>query len=277
MRRVAVLGSTGWLGSAVVERVLRDQENEVLMLDRRMLEGVGPERLGELLAPDADLSVINCVGVIRGTDSAIIEANLSFVENLVKALTPTSAHLVQIGSAAEYGDPASSLPISEDHRCAPLTLYGRTKLQATALAMTRPDWTVVRPFNGVDANMTAINPLREIREKVRTAQATSGGVELWSAQTVRDHVSRTFLAESLHLAAENRPAGIYNLCSGVGLSYRELTEAMMEVAGGRLPIRDLRQESGIASVVGDPARWTKASGLAEALSASEVAALVMAG
>lgn len=277
MPRIAVLGGSGWLGSRVLLELAGSPGIEVFSPPRSAVEGATPHDLRSLLNPESSLAVVNCVGVIRGTDQQIEDANLTFVRALVDAIAGSGAHLVQLGSAAEYGDPGTADQIAETTPTLPLTTYGRSKVQATALVTESDDWCVVRPFNGVDRDMTPINPLREIRDKVRAAREHGGEVELWSAGTVRDHVSRGFLARSLAWAAIERPPGVFNLCSGVGLSYLELTEAMAETSGGRLPIRDLSQDTGIRAVVGDPASWWGVSGLSEAMDAEQVAALVMSG
>lgn len=278
MARVAVLGASGWLGSALLAHLSDAHPSLKLHAPARQeLEEATPGALRDLLRPDTDLAVVNAVGVIRGDDAAIERANLDFVDRLVTALESEAAHLVQIGSAAEYGDPGSASPVPETQPAAPLTLYGCTKWEATQRVTGRSDWVVLRPFNGIDRMMTVINPLREIRDKVRAVRRSGGDVELWSAETTRDHVSRGFLVHSLAHAALERSAGVFNLCSGVGLSYRRITEAMAEVSGGRLPIRDLRREAGIPAVVGDPAAWSRETGLAEALTARQVAELVMSG
>ena len=277
MPRIAVLGGSGWLGSRLLAELGDAPGVEVISPPRIAVEGATPAGLRSLLSPDESLAVVNCVGVIRGTDEQIDSANLDFVRVLMQSLEGSGAYLVQVGSAAEYGDPGSADPIPETRPTHPVTVYGRSKALATALVHDRSDWCVVRPFNGIDRDMTPINPLGEIREKVRAARESGGEVELWSAATVRDHVSRDFLARSLAWAARERPAGVFNLCSGVGLSYREIAEAMAEISGGRLPIRDLARESGIPAVVGDPSAWRGSSGLSEAMDAEQVAALVMSG
>ena len=78
--------------------------------------------------------------------------------------------------------------------------------------------------------------------------------------TVRDHVSRAFLTRSLAWAAVERPAGMFNLCSGVGLTYREIAEAMARSAavGSRSGIS--ARETGIPAVVGDPTAWRRSRG-----------------
>lgn len=269
MSRVVVLGAGGWLGSATWT-ALRD-DPDARGFGREALAGASAGQLRVLLDPTEDLVVVNAVGRLRGTDEELEEPNLRFAAQLVEALLGTGAHLVHLGSAAEYGDQGdAAIPETAERR--PTSTYGRCKARASDLVLAEPTWCVLRPFNVIDVDMVPENPIAIIRDDVAMAD---GLVTLPAAAARRDHVSRAFVATSIARAARDRMAGTFNLCSGVGLRYDAIAEAIAARMGVAVQIRDL-DRPGIRTVVGSPDAWLAATGMQEALDADGVAGLVLA-
>ena len=265
---IAVLGAGGWLGSSIWGELSGD--DGARSLGRAELAQRNADELRELLRPDPHLTVVNAVGRLRGAEGELADANLRFVARLVEALRGTGAHLVHLGSAAEYGDQGQTL-ITERATAAPATAYGRLKAEASALVLTEPSWCVLRPFNVIDRSMVPENPVGIIRAQV----LAGGSVDLPAATARRDHVSRSFVAASVARAARDRVAGAFNLCSGIGVTYTEIAAAIARASGADITVTDL-DRPGIRTVVGDPTAWQTATGLREALDADDVAGLVLA-
>jgi NDP-hexose 4-ketoreductase len=274
--RVAVLGGGGWLGRALIEQLASDGRPGLLVPPREQVATADPADLRALLRPAPDLVVVNLVGARRGTPAELAAANAELPARLVEALAGSGAHLVHAGSAAEYGDPGSSDPVGERHAAHPAGDYGRTKLAGSLAVLTHPQACVLRVFNIVGRDLPDGSVVAEILAKVARARATGGAVELLSAQDVRDYVRRDFVLASIRHALGARTAGLFNVCSGTGVSYEALVEALAEATGGTLPVHD-RAEPGIRAVVGDPAAWREASGLAERLDATAIARIVVTG
>lgn len=274
MSRIAIIGSSGWLGAAITQELREIGEVECIGRDWT----VDHQGLRERLRPNAGLVVVNAAGLLRGTVEQLNEANLALALRVVDALDGTGAHLIQLGSPAEYGDPGGAEPIPECAVPRPLTDYGWAKHRSSTAVLERPEWCVLRPFNVVDVDMVAVNPVgvirEQVREQVRRAGPSGGEIVLPAARAVRDHVSRAFIARSVRSAVQSRVGGAFNLCSGLGLSYQAIAEAIASELGVDLGIRD-EDLPGIKAVVGDPSRWYKASGLAEALDAAALARLVL--
>lgn len=266
MTRVVVLGAGGWLGRAILRALLAQEAGTGL--GRSQLEGKTAAQLRTLLEPDGHLVVVNAVGRLRGSEDELIEPNVEFPGRLVRALDGTGAHLVHLGSAAEYGDHGEE-PISERAVLRPRTPYGRFKAEASMKVLDRTEWCVLRPFNVVDASMVPENPVAVIRDAIRSARS----IELPAQHARRDHVSRTFVASSVVAAARSRVEGAFNLCSGVALDYGTIAMAIGARLGKQPALVDLHRP-GIPVVVGDPSVWAGTSGLSEAMDAEAVADLV---
>jgi NDP-hexose 4-ketoreductase len=275
--RIAVLGGSGWMGRALLGRLRgRAPGIELLAPSRELLDRADRQGLRALLRPDPELAVVNLAGARRGEPHELAEVNADLPARLVDALADSGARLVHLGSAAEYGDPGSSAPVREDQPARPAGEYGRTKLAGTLAVLGAPRSCVLRPFNIVDRHLPEGSVVAEILGKIARAREGGGEVELLSAQDVRDYVSLDFVLVSILHALDSDAAGLFNVCSGTGVSYESLTIALAGATGGTLPVRD-RGEPGIRAVVGDPTAWQRASGLAEHLAPTDIARIVTAG
>lgn len=273
MPRLVVLGASGWLGSAVATSV-KALDPATTTPSRTDLRDCSVAALRAVLAPADDLVVLNLVGLVRGTDAQFAESNERFVLALVEALAETGAYLVHAGSPAEYGDPGGTAPIPESHPLRPASEYGHSKAAASEAVLAHAEWCVLRPFNVIDYDMAPTNPIAVIRDQVRASVASGDPVRLPAAHAVRDHVSRDFVARSFVSAVHARYRGAFNLCSGIGIAYADIAKSMAAHLGGGVDIVD-DDSPGIRVVIGDPAAWTKTSGLVESMDADRIAGLVL--
>lgn len=272
MTRTVLVGGSGWLGSAILRHLQAD--GPVRTLSRSELADERPEHLVDLLQPGPDLVVVNAGGRLRGTSQELTRDNVTLPLRLVEVLAGTGAYLLHLGSPAEFGDPQGTRPIPPTQAAQPVSDYGRSKAVASLAVLAHDVWGVLRPFNVIDRDMIPGNPVAIIRAQVWVAAATGTAIELPAAEAVRDHVSREFVAASVARAARDRLPGAFNLCSGIGLSYRAIAEALLRRLGVTAEIVDL-DLPGIKVVVGDPTTWREVTGLAEAMDADGVAALVV--
>jgi nucleoside-diphosphate-sugar epimerase len=184
---------------------------------------------------------------------------------MATALAGSGAHLVHVGSAAEYGVPADPRPLSEESVCSPTSDYGVTKLSGTqAVLDAMPTATVLRPFNVVDADLPHGSPMSDIGDRISRAITSQTPVEVLAASTIRDYVSRQFVIESISAAARLRPAGVFNVCSGVGVSTGDIARMVLDDRQMPNAITS-SDDSQSSTIIGDPTRWRALTGLAEAL------------
>ena len=101
------------------------------------------------------------------------------VAKLLSVLAHTSAHLVHLGSAAEYGPSTDWGPVHETSAVRPVSEYGTTKLAATELICEAVEdgqvsATVLRVFNAIGAgNPTSTLVGRAVRALREAVQAGS--------------------------------------------------------------------------------------------------------
>jgi nucleoside-diphosphate-sugar epimerase len=137
MRRIAIVGASGFVGSTLVERLLAQGQDEVLPLIHSSGNAMRLARLGidlpavDLLAPDEiDAALQGCTHVVNcalGSADAI-------VKGLQHLLAASRKHKVErfihLSSVLVYGDPPPSDSVHEDAQTSPAKgTYGWLKLQ----------------------------------------------------------------------------------------------------------------------------------------------------
>lgn len=206
-------------------------------------------------------------------------ANVELVERLARTCHEVGAGLVTLGSAAEYGAPVGPLAAESDPP-RPTSPYGRSKLAATQSVLGQVDAglcaTVVRMFNLVGADRPGADPISDFARAVNALPASGGAVHPYDSSLVRDLMGLGRAADMvLDLCEHVGEAPLVNLCSGRGVSFRELIEAMAEVRGVPVRVEDT-SPGGIPRVVGDPRLLFRLVGVQEPQTVRELAALAVA-
>ena len=174
VRPIVVIGASGWLGRAVaaeaaatalgVVSVGRSAGSDVEITSYDVAD------LNAILRSLAPQSVINCAGLVRGSAADLRAANVDLVRSVVAAARDLPLRFVQIGSAAEYGDPGSHGPVDEGAGLRPTSEYGRSKALAAELALrSGVDAVVARVFNVAGPEPAPGSLLADFLRKVETA------------------------------------------------------------------------------------------------------------
>ncbi len=255
---LVVVGADGWIG----RRLVQTATQPVTGLVRRLADDTATGGK-HVLAPDLasithqiqrlrPSAVINSAGRTRGDLTELMAANVEVTAALLAVCTSVGARLVQLGSAAEYGDPGPD-PVAEDAICRPTSDYGRTKLRATELVLAEAahGHRVLRVFNVVGAAPPMVGPVAELVRGVRALPVEGGRLELGNAATVRDFVPIDVVVQvALVIAGGTDVPPLLNVCSGRGTSFRELATALGDATGRSFELVSL-DWPGIPVVVGD--------------------------
>jgi len=137
MRRVAVIGASGFVGSTVVERLLVQAQDEVRPLIHSSGNAWRLARLGLelqtvdlLVQGDIDVALRGCTHVVNCALGST-EAMLTGLHNLLAASRQQHVErFVHLSSVLVYGDPPSPESVHEEARTAPARgTYGWLKLR----------------------------------------------------------------------------------------------------------------------------------------------------
>jgi UDP-glucose 4-epimerase len=283
--RVLVTGGAGYIGSVLVEELLRDDHRVTVYdnLSKGHRQAVTPgaefvqaelhdrERLKTALRQREIEAVIHMaadslVGESVGHPSKYYQNNVLAGLTLLDAMRETEVtRIVFSSTAAVYGEP-SKHPIEETDRTGPTNPYGETKL-AFERALTWYSlayglrYTSLRYFNAAGATRrcgeqhhpeTHLIPL-----VLQIAAGTRSHIEIYGddyptrdGTCVRDYIHVVDLARAhiLALAKLEESNAIYNLgCGGDGYTVKEVIDCARAVTG-----RDIRLKVGPRRA-GDPA------------------------
>jgi nucleoside-diphosphate-sugar epimerase len=276
--RVVVFGS-GFVGSAIASTLASRPGVAVDVLDipthpslaRRDAEAASVVAAAVVGAA----AVVNTSGRLRGTDEEMLDANVAWPEWLAEQIESSGVRFVHLGSAAEYGDPGSADPVPETAPVDPRGIYGESKWAGTQAVLEARDAgldaVVARGFNLVGPHLAPVSPLHQFVTDVTALPPEGGEVELWWPDTIRDFILLDDLAEAVaRLVLAPEVPDLVNLCCGVAISFREITEAIAARQGKAITIRSL-DRPGIPAVVGDNARLREVTGLDPHIDAPTIA------
>ncbi|HEU5472961.1 MAG TPA: NAD(P)-dependent oxidoreductase [Actinophytocola sp.] len=266
--RIMVLGGTGFLGSHIREAfqaagcgVVSVSRNGSAGPGRHVrldLARAGIADLGSLLADEAPDVVVNAAGLATpATDRQLRAINAEFVARLVAATRDT--RLIQIGSSHEYGPDVPGSTTAESHPPAPLSMYGRTKLDGARAAL-RGRAVVLRVSNVAGPRARADTlPAVVARRLAGIAAAGCGDrpaeLRLAPLRTWRDYVDVRDVAQAV-LAAVAAPAvtgQVINIASGTAVHVRTVVQRLIALGG--LPVRLVEDSNG--SLPREPMQWQR--------------------
>jgi GDP-4-dehydro-6-deoxy-D-mannose reductase len=202
------------------------------------------------------------------------DVNFTGTHNLLRCLKELgfTGRLLYVGTAEEYGEvDETCLPVSEHQPLRPRSPYAVSKVAAEALCYQWSqtaglDVVCVRPFNHVGPGQSAsyvipamARQVVEIRRHMLPAELVLGSLDVTrDVLDVRDVVS-AYVA----LLDGGRSGEVYNVCSGVERSVRELATALLEAGGVQATlstderlVRPYEQKR----MVGDNTKLRKATG-----------------
>ena len=234
--RVVVMGSGGFVGGALVARLLQGKV-PVLALSRQevdLLSANAVERLASLLRTTDVFIAVSALAPCKNSEMLI--KNMIMARAMVRALAISPvAHVINISSDAVYADSAG--PLTEASCAEPGTLHGVMHLarelmfQAEVpapLAILRPSllYGVSDPHNGYGPNR-----FRRLAEKGEDIVLFGDGEER------RDHVYIDDVAEIVSLVILMKSKGVLNIATGRVHSFREIAQKIVALSDRRIGIR----------------------------------------
>lgn len=196
---------------------------------------------------------VNVIGAVHLLD-ALIEMRMRY------AADPA---VVIVGSGEQYGSHEHRRPLRESAETNPVTHYAVTKMaqEVVALRAFRASGLRVmctRSFNHSGAGH-APNFLVPSLARKAAALPKRGGTLLTGNQTiVRDFLHVDDVVDAyFQIARRGSPGQVYNVCSGVGISVREIAEGVLAAFGVEANIET--DPSAVRAIdvpwlVGDPSR-----------------------
>ncbi len=248
--RVLLTGATGFVGSHLLARLLREPKEHTVAIVLR--KGRDPWRIADMLdrvqviegdlarahdlaesvsgfAPDTVLHL--AWGAVRGKSGDLSQVdNVANTLELVKlAHLAGAGHFVGLGSQAEYGPCLHRIDEAQPAR--PISLYGTAKLCAGLLsgrmcaeAGLRFAWLRLFSAYGPKDDPKCLIPFLCRSFLAHEHAATTAGEQLWDYLYVED------AAEAIYRVALTPDAsGVFNLGSGTVHAIREVAERLRDL------------------------------------------------
>ena len=288
---VTVTGGEGFIGSTLVERLVREGASVTALTlydplgrrswldpevlgDVRVLPGDvrDPERVAESVAgSEVVFHLAALIGIPYSyvAPDSYVQVNVQGTQNVAHACRRAGvARMVHTSTSETYGT-ARTVPIAEDHPLQPQSPYSASKIGGDMMALSFHHAfdlpvAVVRPFN-------TYGPRQSTRAVIPTilSQLHAGAdvISLGSTTPTRDfnYVDDT-VAGFLAVAACDRAVGeVVNIGSGREISIGDLVRTLVEVTGSS------------AEVVVDPSRLRPAGSEVERLLCDNTRAREWAG
>lgn len=235
--------------------------------------------VGEMMAASAPDAIVHLAG-LSSVPKVEMDPGAAFAVNTIGAVHVAHAAaklrterradplLLVIGSATQYGiHPASAMPLTETTELKPVNTYAATKSaqEIAALQIGRATGLRVictRSFNhsGVGHDAAFLLP-----SLVARVTASDGRTPLRIGNNaVRDYLHVTDVSDAYLALIERGNAGeVYNVCSGKGVSVRELAEAVIARKGLPMKVESdpaLQRDGDMPVLIGSPDKIKRATG-----------------
>jgi GDP-4-dehydro-6-deoxy-D-mannose reductase len=232
---------------------------------RAALEASAPDRIvhlaGIAFAPQANASPVHAFDV-----------NAMGAMRLLTALGPAAGsglRVLMVGSAEEYGaQDATAYPIAESATLRPLTPYAVAKAAQELIALqtfrsTGLGIVCTRSFNHSGVGHGAAYLLPTLVRRVRELPQ-GGALRIGNGALVRDYLHVADVVSAyVALLEEGVPGEVYNVCSGQGITVREIASRVLKRAGRTADISSdatLVRPIDVPILVGDNRKLVGATG-----------------
>ena len=230
--RVVVLGSGGFLGRRLCQRLTADRIVTLAVgsHDIDLADGTASMRLREELRPTDTVVFLSAITPDKGRDSSVLLRNLNMARNVCEAVRGGQiSHMIYASSDAVYS--FDQIQISETTPAAPADLYGvmhraRELMLATEAQVPLANLRFTAVYGAGDTH-NSYGPNRFIRQALREGRIAMFG----NGEETRDHL---YVDDAVTLMVQvllHRSTGILNLASGQSVSFRDAAEQIVVHAG----------------------------------------------
>ncbi len=257
-RKILITGANGFVARHLIE-ALRARGDEVVGVDMGPAPAwkvdryyscnlIGVDAIKIILSierPDVIMHLAAVSSVAQSwkmpVDSFLNNTNIFLnVVEAVRALGLAS-RILSVGSSEEYGNvPKEEMPIGEEHSLSPASPYAVARVAQEQLSRLYAegfglDVVMTRSFNQIGPGQRPAFVVPSFvsqlvagkREGLKTVTVKAGDLSI-----VRDFLDvRDAVAAYLLLLEKGASGKVYNVCSGIGRTLREVLETVAEIVG----------------------------------------------
>jgi len=239
IRRVAIFGSMGQLGTDLVEILRQDEKFDVVPLGHQDADCRKEDQVRKVLANLRPDTVINCAAYVRVDDCEdhVEEAfgvNAIGAHHIAKACAEIDACCVYISTDYVF-DGTKEAPYVESDAPNPINVYGASKLAGehlTRLAAAR--WLIVRVsslFGKTGARGKGGNFVETILAKAKQGEALKVVDDIRVSPTYTRDAAR-----AVRRLLENSATGAVHAANGGSCTWYEFAKAILALSGMKVAI-----------------------------------------
>lgn len=232
--RIAIIGSTGQLGSDLVKVLQEAGSYQVIPLSHAEIECTKPDSVRTALTRSCPQVVVNCAAFVR-VDKCEDKPEEAFLVNALGALhvarscTELNALCVYISTDYVF-DGKKGEPYTEEDRPCPINVYGTSKLAGEYLvSQACPRWLIVRMaslFGKMGARGKGGNFVETILAKARA------GEHLRVVNDIRMSPTYTYdAAQVLEGLIRQEATGIFHVTNSGSCTWYEFARKVVDLVG----------------------------------------------
>ncbi len=278
MKKVLVTGGAGFLGSHLVDRLIKNNIETVVLddLSTGLKENVNNDArliVGTINSNrDLNVAISGCDVVFHlaafvsvpesfTRPDQTIRTNIEGLSNVLMVSVKNNVeHIVFMSSASVYGE-SKVVPIAEDFLTDPKSPYAISKLSGEYLCCSLADYfdytvSIIRLFNGYGPRQRKNTSYGAVVPNFIRAVLNNRPIKIYGdGLQTRDFIYVTDIADALIHLAYKRFDGKVNLALGKATSILELSKIVMAEAGIEVPIEfELPRAGDVKESVGNRIR-----------------------
>jgi GDP-4-dehydro-6-deoxy-D-mannose reductase len=279
--KALVTGGSGFVGKYLQAHCVAEGD-DVISVDRSgadpldITERDAVERSFARHRPDVvyHLAALSHVGESWSDPTEVLRVNVEGTAHVLGAARSVGVgRVILIGSAEEYGlVEERDLPLCEEAPLRPVSPYGVSKIAASFLGLQAHlayglDVVRVRAFGHTGPGQSDRFLVPALARRIADAERDEQDeIRVGSLDPIRDLSDVRDVVRAYRLLAERGEAGaVYNVCSGSGVSVREIANHL--VAAARRPLRitvdpDLVRPVDVPRLIGNCSRLREHTGWA---------------
>lgn len=234
MKRVAIIGSTGQLGTDLVDVMAQSGNYEVFKLSHREVECTDPVSVEKALKTRRPDIVVNCAAFVRVDEAEdrveeALRVNGLGALNVARACAEIEALCVYISTDYVF-DGGKNAPYTESDAPRPINIYGVSKLVGEYFVQQAcPRWLVVRMaslFGKAGSSGKGGNFVETILAKAKAGEPLRLVDDIRMSPTCTQDAAR-----ALERLIREGSLGLFHLVNAGNCTWYEFASKVLELAG----------------------------------------------
>ena len=224
--KVVVTGVSGFIGSELVKKLQLIKDFEVIPVSRLKIDKTSCHVSTYKETPSGDI----LIHLAEPSDRAFVNnagqsVLLKNKENLDFLLNNNYKKVIYCSSSSVYGDSGRTL-FSENDLIKPYDQYSTMKIDSEKKILNQGG-IVARFTNVIGNNMSKNNVLSDIISQISGV----GPVFVQDTNPIRDFIAIADVVDALLMMTIKGGSGVYNIGTGIGISIKDLAEAVLKIHG----------------------------------------------